>query len=208
MPEENRLSRILNGIAKQTDRELLQAIVTAAQARLEELEDRGPIHIVLHKEQWFAVQDMDDKARRKVTKLGPRLSPPAVMERLQTPPPLPLGFELSKDVARRRQQSDPQSVGWVDESYDHSQRRYFDKPAYDRALADYKEWKQHAHDPLAIAYGFTVEAMRIIQQLHDYGGYAVVYPNRESPTNLSAEQAANLIPHDGAGFVVGLPQPD
>ncbi|MCA9936560.1 MAG: hypothetical protein KC415_21645 [Anaerolineales bacterium] len=157
-------SIIRDKIQSLNDTDQLTAIITLAQERLEYLRSKPAIYLVVKNGNWYAVQNKDNPELRQVVLLGRRLPPAEVLARARKAAPTPLDFEIDKVEADRRRMTSREHIGWVEEPVGKIgiNRRYYSVPDYDKALTAYRRWRDLAMNPLAMAYGLTVEAMEKI----------------------------------------------
>jgi hypothetical protein len=167
---------ILQEIANLTDKDQLAAIARAVECRLEELErNKGELCILLHKGEWYATAPpAPDGRRRVVAKLGPKLSPAAVLKQAKEPAPAMEAFELSRPEANRIKEKEPDKVGWWEDG--RGNRRYYDQPAYNQARALWKKGHDLANHPLALAYGLSREGVAKLVGL-EAAGYRLALPD-------------------------------
>jgi hypothetical protein len=164
---------ILDQIGRLNDKEQLTAILQAAQARLEALEKgQKEVHLALRKGEWVATTPPVNGRRKTIAKLGPKLSPAAVLEVAAEKSPEKADFELPKIEGATQRQQEPDKVSWWED--EGGNRRYYDRPAYDQVKAAWDKRNKLANDPLALAYGLSGEAVEKLRQL-EAEGYRLVW---------------------------------
>ena len=164
---------ILDQIGRLTDKEQLTAVIQTAQARLEEMtKGKGEIHLILRKGEWVAATPPVNGRRKTIAKLGPKLSPAAVLAVAAEPAPEKADFELPKVEGATQRQQEPDRISWWED--EEGNRRYYDRPAYDQVKAAWDKRNKLANDPLALAYGLSGEAIEKLRQL-EAEGYRLVW---------------------------------
>jgi hypothetical protein len=168
------MANIIAEIQTLTDQKQLEEIINAAQNRLQNLRQPRTIHLVLHRNHWYGVEERDGK--KMATPLGRRLTPAEVLANARNTGPTALDFEISKEEADRRHLAEREAIGWVEEDTPAGvNHRYYIVPDYEQARAEWRVWRGLAQDPIAMAYGIGVEGMGRLCRLVE-GGCEVVYP--------------------------------
>ena len=160
------MKELLQRIRTCNDAETLAEIVRVAQGRLDWLSQAREVQLVCRDGAWFAVVEEDGK--RKGIQLGERMTAAAVLRRSQKRPPHPLDYEIPREEADRRRQSERQNIGWVEDD-DGGPRRFYAVPEFDAARKAWHHWKDLAGDPLAMAFGISVAGMEKLQKLREAG---------------------------------------
>jgi hypothetical protein len=158
----DREQRILAGIGRISDPDLLQAIVQTAQDRLGQLQQQRPRVTITFQGETVWAQISGPDGEEKQQRLGDRLTAAAALENAATPPPHAADYELTSAQAHQIRQRDRERVGWWED--DAGQRRYYDVPAHDAARKEWHAISTAARDPRALAYRLPMGVIQAIQK--------------------------------------------
>ena len=171
---------ILRFINESRDSSFLATLVEAIEARLETLDKmKEAVHVLPHRGYWYAVHFLDDKTRRRATRLDHRLTPEQALKIVNHPKPNALDFKLEPDVADRERQKNPSAVGWVELDADNSKHYYLVAP-YLEARSKWFERQKIVTDPRLLAYGLTIRSMAYLQKL-EADGHEIIFSKGMSP---------------------------